>query len=100
MTQVKAVEVAFYLKAHSATQARTKMISHRNSFFSLQVTYITFRSPAAALLFHKSYHFAKRDSVRMESAVRRGIIVKCAREALRQPLSPKQRKFNATGNST
>ena len=35
MTQVKAIKVTFYLKAHSATQARTKMIRHQNLFHGL-----------------------------------------------------------------
>ena len=40
MTQVKAVKVTFYLKAHSATQARTNIFIHRTPFYRLQVARI------------------------------------------------------------
>jgi hypothetical protein len=39
MTQVKAVEVSFYLKPHGATQARTEIISHQILFYSLWTNY-------------------------------------------------------------
>ena len=35
VAQVKAVELAFYLKGYGAAQARTGMISHQNSFHGL-----------------------------------------------------------------
>ncbi len=35
MTQVKAIEVTSYLKAHGTTQARTEMNSHQNLFHGL-----------------------------------------------------------------
>ncbi len=39
MTQVKAIDVTFYLKAHSATQTRTEMISHQNPSHGLRMKY-------------------------------------------------------------
>lgn len=39
MTQVKAIEVTFDLKAHSATQARTEVISHQNPYHGLWMKY-------------------------------------------------------------
>jgi hypothetical protein len=35
VAQEKAVELAFYLKGYDAAQARTRMISHQNSFHGL-----------------------------------------------------------------
>jgi len=39
MAQVKAVEAPIDLKSNCATQARTNMLSHRITFYGLQVTH-------------------------------------------------------------
>jgi hypothetical protein len=39
MTQVKTIEITFHLKAHGATQTRTKMISHQNLLLGLWMKY-------------------------------------------------------------
>ncbi|WP_261977909.1 hypothetical protein [Marinobacter sp. F3R11] len=39
MTQVKAIEVTFYFKAHSATQTRTEVISHQNPYHGRWMKY-------------------------------------------------------------